>query len=134
MDGTDLQSAAVAAAEPLPEVSSGYPFTDHLLVYKVAGRVFLIVTEDPQERIITVKADPARARALQADIDSAWPGRYLDKRHWLSLGAGTDVTRALVEDLVRHSYDLAFSHLPAGRRNALRRRSPDIDRGGARHD
>jgi predicted DNA-binding protein (MmcQ/YjbR family) len=32
-------------------------------VYKVAGKVFLIVTGDPDGQIITVKCEPEHARA-----------------------------------------------------------------------
>jgi hypothetical protein len=34
-------------------------------VYKVADKVFLIVTDDPEEQIITVKCEPEHARALE---------------------------------------------------------------------
>ncbi|MFI5476571.1 hypothetical protein ACIA6D_41120 [Streptomyces cacaoi] len=34
-------------------------------MYKVADKVFLIVTDDPDEQIITVKCEPERTRALE---------------------------------------------------------------------
>lgn len=103
-----LQQTARDTAKALADVSSGYPFTPHLEVWKVRGKVFLIVTEDdPYLRIITVKAEPHHGDALQRDHDSITPGHYLDKQHWISVGQGRGVTRRLVEDLVRDSYDLA---------------------------
>lgn len=108
MDGATLQQIARATAAALPHVDHGRPFTPHLEVWKVQGKVFLIVTEhDPALQIITVKADPHHGDALRRDHESITPGRYLDKRHWISVGAGTGVTRSLVEDLVLGSYDLA---------------------------
>ena len=63
--GNRLQDTARRVALALPEVSHGYPFTPGLDVYKVASKVFLIVTDDPDEQIITVKCEPEHARAQE---------------------------------------------------------------------
>jgi predicted DNA-binding protein (MmcQ/YjbR family) len=110
--GDRLQDTARRAALALPEVSHGYPFTPGLDVYKVASKVFLIVTDDPDEQIITVKCEPEHARAHIRAYDSITPGRYLDKRHWISLGAGPGITEQLVTDAVEDSYHLAVERLP----------------------
>ncbi|MEU9011547.1 MmcQ/YjbR family DNA-binding protein [Streptomyces sp. NPDC048479] len=110
--GDGLQDAARKAALVLPGTDHGYPFTEHLDVYKVAGKVFLIVTDDPDEQIITVKCEPEHARALERGYASITPGRYLDKRHWISLGPGRGVTKRLVTNAVEDSYDLAVARLP----------------------
>ncbi|CAM5228963.1 MmcQ/YjbR family DNA-binding protein OS=Streptomyces tendae OX=1932 GN=GUR47_09725 PE=4 SV=1 [Streptomyces tendae] len=110
--GDRLQDAARKAALALPDVSHGRPFTPQLDVYKVAGRVFLIVTDDPDEQIITVKCDPEHARAHVRHYASVTPGRYLDKRHWITLGPGPGITKGLVTDMVEDSYDLVVDRLP----------------------
>ncbi|MEU5030206.1 MmcQ/YjbR family DNA-binding protein [Streptomyces milbemycinicus] len=110
--GDRLQDTARQAALALPDVSHGYPFTPGLDVYKVAGKVFLIVTDDPDDQIITVKCEPEHARAHVRGYASITPGRYLDKRHWISLGAGPGITERLVTDAVENSYDLVAERLP----------------------
>lgn len=106
-----MQQTARETATALAHVSNSRPFTPHLEVWKVQGKVFLIVTEDdPDLQIITVKADPDRADALRRDHEAITIGRYLDKRHWISLGAGAGVTARLVRELVEDSYDLAAEH------------------------
>ncbi|MER7828382.1 MmcQ/YjbR family DNA-binding protein [Streptomyces sp. NPDC096097] len=110
--GDRLQETARQAALALPGTDHGYPFTKHLDVYTVAGKVFLIVTDDPDEQIITVKCEPERARAHVQGYASITPGRYLDKRHWISLGPGPGITKRLVTDAVEDSYDLALARLP----------------------
>ncbi|MEU5155397.1 MmcQ/YjbR family DNA-binding protein [Glycomyces sp. NPDC021274] len=112
MDGKRLQAVAREVASSLPEVTEGRPFVDKLDVYKVAGKVFLIVTDDPAEQIITVKADPGDAEALKLQYASVTVGHYLDKRHWISVAAGDDITSGLVADLVATSYELAAQSLP----------------------
>lgn len=114
--GKRLQDVARSTANELPGVSNGHPFSEKLDVYKVAGKVFLIVTDDPDEQIITVKAEPGHARFLQREHESVIAGRYLDKRHWVSVGAGQDITPAQVKDLVAHSYDLVLESVPRNRR------------------
>jgi predicted DNA-binding protein (MmcQ/YjbR family) len=106
LTGEQLQSIARETARSLPEVSHGRPFVEKLDVYKVGAKVFLIVTDDPVEQIITVKADPGRGHLLREQYASVTAGRYLDKKHWVSVGAGEGVTEELVTELVRDSYDL----------------------------
>jgi predicted DNA-binding protein (MmcQ/YjbR family) len=110
--GDRLQDTARRAALALPDVSHGYPFTPGLDVYKVAGKVFLIVTDDPDEQIITVKCEPEHARAQVRGHASITPGRYLDKRHWISLGPGPGITERLITDAVEDSYGLVAERLP----------------------
>jgi predicted DNA-binding protein (MmcQ/YjbR family) len=116
LTGERLQQAARRTADSLSGTSSGRPFTEKLDVYKVAGKVFLIVTDDPDERIITVKADPDHGRRLRDSHPSITAGRYLDKKHWISVGAGPGITAALVENLITDSYDLALDSAPRNRR------------------
>jgi predicted DNA-binding protein (MmcQ/YjbR family) len=108
MQGDALQQVARDAAASLADVSHGRPFTPHLEVWKVRDKVFLIVTEDdPDLQIITVKVDPHHGDALCRDHESITPGHYLDKKHWVSVGPGRGITKRLVDDLVRGSYELA---------------------------
>ncbi|MGC9441497.1 MmcQ/YjbR family DNA-binding protein [Streptomyces sp. WG5] len=110
--GDRLQDTARKTALALPDVSHSRPFTPQLDVYKVAGKVFLIVTDDPDEQIITVKCEPERARAHMHAHATITPGRYLDKRHWITLGAGPGITKRLITDVVEDSYDLVVARLP----------------------
>lgn len=122
--GDRLQDTARKAALALPDVSHGRPFTPGLDVYKVADKVFLIVTDDPDEQIITVKCEPEHARALERGYASIAPGRYLDKRNWISLAPGRGITKRLINDAVEHSYDLVIDGLPKSER-PLRAPGPD---------
>jgi predicted DNA-binding protein (MmcQ/YjbR family) len=130
-DDTSLQRAACDTARSLPGVEEGYPFTASLLVFKVAGHVFLIVTEDPNEQIITVKGEPPYVDALMQEHPSAQPGRYLSKHHWVSIAAGESITHALIDDLVQNSYHLVVEGLPRQDRDRLSPGSGDPSSGGA---
>lgn len=111
LSGKQLQQYARDLAMSLEHVSSGYPFTAHLEVFKVQEKVFLIVTEDdPDLQIITVKVDPHRGDGLRRDVEAITLGRYFSKRHWISIAAGAGITKKLIADLVHDSYDLANEH------------------------
>lgn len=53
---------------------------------KIAGKVFLIVTEnDPEFHIITVQLDPDHGDALQREYDFSSRGHYLGKERWIAI-------------------------------------------------
>jgi predicted DNA-binding protein (MmcQ/YjbR family) len=110
-----LQQTARETASALPDVTSGRPFTPTLDVFKVHGKVFLIVTDEDDHRIITVKCDPAEGHALQQEHSSITPGHYLNKRHWISIAAGPGATIGRVRDLVQNSYQLVSAGKGRGR-------------------
>lgn len=112
MTGQRVQYVARNMANKLPGVTRGRPFAEKLDVYKVAGKVFLIITDDPDERIITVKVEPEDAQHLRQQYESIVAGRYLNKAHWISVGTGRGITAELVEDLVADSYSLVLASVP----------------------
>ncbi|WP_234048659.1 MmcQ/YjbR family DNA-binding protein [Streptomyces liliifuscus] len=81
---------------------------------KVADKVFLIVTDDPEEQSITVKCEPEHERALEPAIPRS--PRYLDKRHWIALGPGRCITKRLIDVAIEHSYDLVIDGLSQSER------------------
>lgn len=44
LSGKQIQHIAAEVAKRLPGTSSGYPFTEHLQLWKIAGKVFLITS------------------------------------------------------------------------------------------
>lgn len=121
LSGPGLEEAANRAARALDRVSEGYPFTDSLLVHKVCGRIFVVVNENPDDPLVTVKVDPEDADAFVRQHESIGRARYFDKRHWVSVTPGPGITETLVEDLVHDSYDTVVARLPRRDRDGLDR-------------
>lgn len=69
-----LQGGARDAALALPGVSPGRPFTEELDVRTVAGEVFLIVTDDPDGRTVTLETEPEYGRLPQDEPPSITAG------------------------------------------------------------
>lgn len=107
-----LVRAAWRAALVLDGVSRGHPFGPEYDVAKVGGKVFMMSTEVPGRPVVTLKCEPEYASALRGAHPSIVHGYHMNKRHWISIAAGPDVTDGLVEDLVLGAYHLVRSSLP----------------------
>ncbi|MDA0566671.1 MmcQ/YjbR family DNA-binding protein [Streptomonospora sp. S1-112] len=125
MDGETLHDTARRRAEALPEARLEYPFGPDWDVFKVGGKVFLLVVEVRGERVAILKAAPLDAEALRTAHADITPGYHMNKRHWITLSPGGSIDAALVEELVTDSYRLVVAGLPRARRPAL----PDELRG-----
>jgi predicted DNA-binding protein (MmcQ/YjbR family) len=116
MDADRLQEKARQVAQELPAAALEHPFGPEAEVFKVRGKVFMMLGDMPDLPGVTVKVDPGEGEALrQAHADIA-PGYHTDKRHWVTIGGGGSVDAALVEELVVESYRLVVAGLPVSRR------------------
>jgi len=112
MNGSALQKTAADCAEELPGAQLEHPFGPDWEVFKVRGKVFLLMTEVPGRPVVILKADPGEALALRERNSHITPGYHMNKKHWITLEAGEDVDETLVEELVTDSYLLVVSQLP----------------------
>lgn len=109
LDGLRIQDVAGAAARQLPWSSCTHPFGPEHDVHKVRDKIFLMATEVTGEPLITLKVTPDESEALREEFASIRPGYHMNKRHWISVGAGEGITEELIEELVVTSYDLVVS-------------------------
>ncbi|MEV6648191.1 MmcQ/YjbR family DNA-binding protein [Amycolatopsis sp. NPDC051371] len=112
MNGSTLQKTAADCAEELPGARLEHPVGPGWEVFKVSGKVFMLMTEVLGSPVVILKADPGEALALREQNSHITPGYHMNKRHWITLEAGEDVDETLVEELVTDSYLLVVSHLP----------------------
>ncbi len=82
------------------------------LVFKVAGKMFLIVSLDGQlASAVIFKCRPDEFDAL-TEIDGIGQAPYCAKRHWVQAADLLALPGAGFERLIRHSYDLVVAKLP----------------------
>jgi predicted DNA-binding protein (MmcQ/YjbR family) len=86
------------------------------VVYKVVGKMFVMVTEVRGTPIVNLKCAPPHGAALVRDHDEITPGWHMNKRHWITLTPGDGIDETLVEDLVANAYDLVVAGLPVAKR------------------
>lgn len=110
MDGKTLHRVVRERAEELPGAHPTHPFGPDWEVWKVRGKVFLLLTVLDDAPIANVKARPADGAQLREAYPEIAPGYHMNKRHWLSLHPGGTLDAQLVEDLVTESYLLVVEH------------------------
>uniref|UniRef100_UPI004055B398 MmcQ/YjbR family DNA-binding protein n=1 Tax=Alistipes sp. TaxID=1872444 RepID=UPI004055B398 len=88
----------------LPEVEESMPFGDEVLVFKVAGKMFLALWLGARPERIALKCDPDRAIELRdrhPEITSAW---HFNKRHWNDIVVEGDLPAEVIRHEIRHAW------------------------------
>lgn len=116
MIGDALQECARARVEELPGAMLDHPFGPEWDVFKVQGKVFMLMTDVTGESVVTLKVDPEDSKALQEQYDNITPGFHMNKKHWITLHPSGDLPAQLIEDLVTDSYLLVVANLPRAKR------------------
>jgi len=109
----------MAACGTKPGSVEDYPFGDEVAVFKVAGRMFALVSLGPAPGSVSLKCDPGLATDLRGRYAAVTPGYHLNKRHWNTVTLDGSVPDEEVLELVDHSYDLVLAGLTNAQRNQL---------------
>ncbi|MGB3544269.1 MmcQ/YjbR family DNA-binding protein [Rubrivirga sp.] len=102
-----------------PGVTEGFPFDNDTLVFKVAGKMFALMSLERVPTTVNLKCDPERAVQLREEYADVEPGYHMSKVHWNTVGLQGDVPGRVVRELTDHSYDLVVSKLTKAARATL---------------
>jgi predicted DNA-binding protein (MmcQ/YjbR family) len=108
----------VALAESFPGSVLEYPFGPDLRVYKVGGKMFCTLSEDPPHTTY-IKAEPEiidEQRAIFPDAVDRAP--YMHERHWNRVEI-SEVPDFELEDWLEDSYRLVVAGLTTKARDEL---------------
>ena len=109
----------LAACGAKPGSAEEYPFGDGAAVFKVAGRMFALVSLGPSPGSVSLKCDPRLALDLRARYAAITAGYHLNKRHWNTVELDDSVPDEELLDLIDHSYDLVVASLTRAQRDSL---------------
>ncbi len=85
-------------------VSEGFPFDQDTLVFKVTGKMFLLISlEHPDS--INLKCDPEYAIQLREKYNEVQPGYHMHKKYWNTVYLNGQLSVKLVQSLIDHSYN-----------------------------
>jgi len=93
-------------------VEEGQPFGETTLVYKVGGKMFLLVALDAVPLQFNAKCDPDTALELREQYDCVQPGYHMSKKHWNTVIVDGTVSDKLLLQWVDDSYHLVYEALP----------------------
>ena len=92
-------------------VSESFPFDEHTLVFKVAGKMFALFSLEKHPLQINLKCEPEKAIDLRERYHSVIPGYHMNKQHWNTIIIDGELSKELLEELIVNSYDLVVSKL-----------------------
>ena len=82
------------------------PFGPDNLVYKVKGKMFLLMSIDETPLSINIKCDPELALELREKYASVLPGYHMNKKHWNTVKIDGSIPRKEILSWIDHSYSL----------------------------
>jgi len=100
-------------------VKESLPFGEEVLVFKVAGKVFLLMSMDERPLQFNVKCDPEKAIELREQYDCVQPGYHMNKKHWNTIIVDGSAPTKLLKDWMDHSYEQVVLGLPKKERMKL---------------
>jgi predicted DNA-binding protein (MmcQ/YjbR family) len=118
LDARALQKIAGDCTVDLPSTDLEHRLDPDWDLYKVRGKVFMLMTDLPGHPVVILKADPDNAAALREQYADITPGYHMNKTHWITVEGGGTVDEKLVKELVIGSYRLVVSGLPRSERPA----------------
>lgn len=91
--------------------TSGYPFDETTLVFKVINKMFALIAEEENPLRINLKCDPAGAQVLRRMHKSIIPGYHMNKEHWNTVILDGSLPDELIYKLIDDSYALVVTGL-----------------------
>jgi predicted DNA-binding protein (MmcQ/YjbR family) len=102
-----------------PDAAEGTPFGETVLVFKVAGKMFALMSLDEVPATANLKCDPDLALELRDRYEQVRPGYHMNKKHWNTVEFGAGIPEAELRKMIDHSYELVLSSLPRARRSTI---------------
>lgn len=102
-----------------PATEETLPFGPDVLVFKVSGKMFLLVPLDTEELRFNAKCDPEEAEELRERYPCVQPGYHMNKKHWNTITVDGSVSSAQLKKWIDQSYELVVKSLPVKTKEKL---------------
>ena len=90
----------------MQDVTESFPFDEVTLVFKVNGKMFLLLALDAHPLQFNVKCDPDEAIALRDQYpDHIFPGYHMNKIHWNTV-IPDGISAKQIYKMIEDSYQL----------------------------
>jgi predicted DNA-binding protein (MmcQ/YjbR family) len=93
-------------------VEETLPFGPETLVFKVMGKMFLLVGFDEQPLQFNVKCKPEKAIELREKYSCVQPGYHMNKKHWNTVVDDGCASDEQLKEWITDSYELVIAGLP----------------------
>lgn len=92
-------------------VEESFPFDDTTLVFKVGGKIFLLLSLYSSPVQFNVKSDPEKAVELRERYHCVLPGYHMSKKHWNTIMCDGSAKESLIKEWIDDSYNLVYNGL-----------------------
>lgn len=86
-------------------VSEDMPFGEDTIVFRIGGKIFLLMRLMTRPLSINLKCDPQRAIELRERYESVLPGYHINKKYWNTVILDGRIPSKEVFSMIDHSYD-----------------------------
>jgi len=94
------------------EVEEGSPFGETVLVFKVKGKIFLLVSLDRPVLQFNVKCDPEKAIEWREQFAAVQPGYHMNKKTWNTVIVDGSIPGRTLREMIDDSYYEVVRSLP----------------------
>ncbi|WP_238759060.1 MmcQ/YjbR family DNA-binding protein [Klebsiella oxytoca] len=120
MDHRSLHDHAHRISLELPFTEHCWPFGPEYDVFKVGGRIFMLTATVRGRALVNLKCDPQKSLLHQAIYRSIEPGYHMNKKHWITVVPGEDISVDLLAELIDDSWNLIVDKLSKKEQQRLR--------------
>ena len=103
-----------------PKATEGTPFGETVLVFKVAEKMFALMSLDEVPATANLKCDPDLALELRDRYKQVRPGYHMNKKHWNTVEIEGGIPETELRKMIDHSYELVVKSLPRARQSTIR--------------
>jgi len=90
----------------LEKTEESLPFGPNTLVFKVNGKIFLLLSLDAETVQFNVKCEPGLAIEYRERFPAIQPGYHMNKAHWNTVIVDGSLKQAFIKEMINHSYVL----------------------------
>ena len=119
MKDDQLQQLALEYGQELAFSIQSQPFGPDCEVFKIFDKMFMLIGAYSGKLLVTIKCKPEKSLEYQELYPSISAGYHLNKKHWISIASGDEITADLLQDLIKDSYDLVAGKLPVKERKLI---------------
>ncbi len=101
-------------------VTEEFPFGEETLVFKVAGKMFLLTSLTSSPLQFNVKCEPVKAEELREQFSAIQPGYHMNKKHWNTVIIDGSISANMLKQMIDESYNLVAESLPKKIREILK--------------
>lgn len=88
------------------EVEEDFPFGKNAWVFKVKGRMFLLIMAEAVPIRFNVKCDPEKAIEWRERYPAVEPGYHMNKKHWNTVVVDGSLSAAQLKEMIDDSFRL----------------------------